>query len=173
MVLTHIDLKYVSLIYSKIRQKVPNGKGLNNHSLTPWSGSKRHSFSKVLNIPVQAPIRGQPFDAYSLETAIFQSPFTTRMGVRRSYCHKHPGSPRWVITVIESEINDTCNDISVIYVTVHRCAGWPKKKLNLRFGHQRHKHFVGFFSVPVQAPTRPIYIRLFREYDTLGIRIIH
>ena len=29
MVLTHIDLKYVSLIYRKIRQKVPNGKGLN------------------------------------------------------------------------------------------------------------------------------------------------
>ena len=30
MVLTHIDLKYVSLIYRKIRQKVPNGKGLRN-----------------------------------------------------------------------------------------------------------------------------------------------
>ena len=28
MVLTHFDLKYVSLLYSKIRQKVPNGKGL-------------------------------------------------------------------------------------------------------------------------------------------------
>ena len=29
MVLAHIDLNYVSLIYRKIRQKVPNGKGLN------------------------------------------------------------------------------------------------------------------------------------------------
>ena len=28
MVLTHIYLKYVSLIYRKILQKVPNGKGL-------------------------------------------------------------------------------------------------------------------------------------------------
>ena len=28
MILTHIDLKYVSLIYRKIHQKVPNGKGL-------------------------------------------------------------------------------------------------------------------------------------------------
>ena len=28
MILTHIDLKYVSLIYRKIRQEVPNGKGL-------------------------------------------------------------------------------------------------------------------------------------------------
>ena len=31
MVLTHIDLKYVSLIYREIRQKVPNGKGLINN----------------------------------------------------------------------------------------------------------------------------------------------
>ena len=28
MVLTHINLKYASLIHSKIHQKVPNGKGL-------------------------------------------------------------------------------------------------------------------------------------------------
>ena len=28
MILTHIDLKYASLIYRKIHQKVPNGKGL-------------------------------------------------------------------------------------------------------------------------------------------------
>ena len=28
MVLAHIDLKYVCLVYRKIRQKVPNGKGL-------------------------------------------------------------------------------------------------------------------------------------------------
>ena len=34
MVLTHIDLKYVSLIYRKIRQKVPNGKGLNCRFIT-------------------------------------------------------------------------------------------------------------------------------------------
>ena len=55
--------------------------------------------------------------------------------------------------------NVTFNDISVIYVTAHRCAGGSKKKLNLRSGSQRHKHFVGFFNVPVQAPTRdpPFY----------------
>ena len=28
MILTHIDLKYVSLIYRNIHQKVPNGKWL-------------------------------------------------------------------------------------------------------------------------------------------------
>ena len=50
--------------------------------------------------------------------------------------------------------NVTGNDISVIYVTAHRCAGGLKKKLNLRSGCQRHRHFVGFFTVPVIAPTR-------------------
>ena len=36
MVLTNIDLKNVSLIYRKIRQKVPNGKGLIMGQLFPF-----------------------------------------------------------------------------------------------------------------------------------------
>ena len=45
-----------------------------------------------------------------------------------------------------------------VYVTAHRCAG-GLKKLDLRSGSQRHRHFVGFFNVPVLAPTRdhPFY----------------
>ena len=35
-----------------------------------------------------------------------------------------------------------------------RCAGGLKKKLDLRSGSQGHRHFVGFFNVPVLAPTR-------------------
>ena len=53
--------------------------------------------------------------------------------------------------------NATINDISVIYVTAHRWAG-GLKKLDLRLGSQRHRHFVGFFNMPVQA-----LIRLFLE----------
>ena len=55
--------------------------------------------------------------------------------------------------------NVTINDISVIYGTAHRCAGGLKKKYDLRSGSQRHRHFVGFFNVPVLAPTRdkPFY----------------
>ena len=34
----------------------------------------------------------------------------------------------------------------VIYVTAHRCTG-GLKKLDLRSGSQRHRHFVGFFNV--------------------------
>ena len=79
---------------------------------------------------------------------------------------------------VEWLFNVTCNEISVIYVTAHRCACGLKKKLNLRFGSQRHKHFAGFFNVPVQAPTRghPFYgyyekpPHLIAFYDTLGIR---
>ena len=60
--------------------------------------------------------------------------------------------------------NVTINDISVIHVTAHRCAGGLKKKLDLRSGSQRHRHFVGFFNVPVQAPTRGhLFIRWFRH----------
>ena len=52
-----------------------------------------------------------------------------------------------------------CNHLSVIYVMAHRCAGRLKKKLDLRSGSQRHRHVVGFFNVPIQAPThdQPFY----------------
>ena len=43
--------------------------------------------------------------------------------------------------------NVTINDILVTYVTAHRCAG-GQKKLDLRSGSQRHRHFVGFFNGP-------------------------
>ena len=75
----------------------------------------------------------------------------------KSYVHV----PCHVIIEVKVNLvfNVTFNDISVIYVTAHRCAGGLKKKLNLRSGSQRHRHFVGFFNVPVQAPTRdpPFY----------------
>ena len=52
------------------------------------------------------------------------------------------------------------------------------KKQYLRSGSQRHRHFVGFFNVPVQAPTRGQHLygyskkppHLVAFYDTLGIR---
>ena len=78
--------------------------------------------------------------------------------------------------------NVTINDISVIHVTAHRSAGGLKKKLNLRSGSQRQRHFVEFFNGPVQAPTRdqPFYMvipthrpNLVAFYDTLGIRKTH
>ena len=64
-----------------------------------------------------------------------------------------------VLSWVELVCNVTVNDISVIHVTAHRCAGGLKKKLDLRSGSQRHRHFVGFFNVPVLAPTRdhPFY----------------
>ena len=54
--------------------------------------------------------------------------------------------------------NITCNDISVIYVTAHRCTGGLKKS-DLQSDSQRHRHSAGLFNVPVQAPTRgqPFY----------------
>ena len=40
--------------------------------------------------------------------------------------------------------NVTFNDLSVINVTAHRCAG-ELKKLNRRSGYQLQRHYVGFF----------------------------
>ena len=41
----------------------------------------------------------------------------------------------------------------------HRYAGGMKKKFVLQSDSQRHRHFVGFFNVPVQAPdgVKPFY----------------
>ena len=47
----------------------------------------------------------------------------------------------------------TINDISVICVTAHIFAG-GLKKLDLRSGSKRNRHFIGFVNVPVQTPTR-------------------
>ena len=59
----------------------------------------------------------------------------------------------------------------------HRCAGGLKKKLYLRSGSQRHRHFAGFFNVTVLHRHGPPF--LYRDsdipshfvafYDTLGI----
>ena len=62
------------------------------------------------------------------------------------------------------------------YMWQHRCAGGLK--LYLRSGSQRHRHFVGFFNVPVQAPTRGQLFYRYSEksphlvafYETPGIR---
>ena len=67
------------------------------------------------------------------------------------------------------------------YVTAHRCAGGLKKKLNLRLGSQRHRHFVGclmgsskhrhgatlFYGYSEKPP------HLIAFYDTLGLRRTH
>ena len=60
----------------------------------------------------------------------------------------------------------------------HRCAGGLKKKLYLRSGSQRHRHFAGFFNVPIlHRHGTNLFLQWFRHtsplvafYDTLGIR---
>ena len=78
--------------------------------------------------------------------------------------------------------NVTINNISVIYVTAHRCAGGLKNKLDIRSGSQPHRNFVGFFKLPVPSTdTGPPFSYGYSEkppdlvtfYDTLGIRRIH
>ena len=113
--------------------------------------------------------------------------------LRITYEGSLPEMRIWFILLIKSELkwcihlsrslflyclfNVTINDISVIYVTAHTCAD-GMKKLYLPSDSQRHIYFVGFFNVPVQAPTRdqpfytiiPTTAPLVAFYDTLGIR---
>ena len=53
----------------------------------------------------------------------------------------------WFLTV-------TINYISVIHVTAQRCAGGTEEEVRPTVGLPCHTHFVGFFNVPVLAPTR-------------------
>ena len=61
--------------------------------------------------------------------------------------------------------NATINDISIMYVmALKMCRQDWRRKLYLRSDSQCHRHFVGFFNMPVQAPIRDQpFIRLFRE----------
>ena len=49
--------------------------------------------------------------------------------------------------------NVTCNHISVINLTAHRCAG-GLKKMDQRRGSKCHRLFLELFNVLVQAPKR-------------------
>ena len=55
--------------------------------------------------------------------------------------------------------NAATKDISVICVTAHWCASGLKKEAGPTVRLPRHRHFVVFFSVPVEAPTwsQPFY----------------
>ena len=84
---------------------------------------------------------------------------------------------RWVwVWVYLSFTSQTT--IFQLYIWRRRCAGGLKKKLFLRSGSQCHRHYVGFFNVPVLhrhgttlfIPWSHIPPHLIAFYDTLGIR---
>ena len=70
-------------------------------------------------------------------------------------CHMHIMQRQGFCSFVCSFIVD---DISVIYVTAHRCAGGLKKACPTVW-LPRHRHLVGFFNKPGQAQTRdhPFY----------------
>ena len=77
-------------------------------------------------------------------------------------------------------LNVTCNDISVIYVKAHRCAGGLKKKMDQRWGFKCHRLFIEFFNVPVQEPKlgqpfkdRPILVAFFYTHGDREKRRTH
>ena len=116
-----------------------------NVTAQPWEINNRKSTVIKVN-----------FDALSVkpcghDTGYSSCPITFK-------CHMQVVDFERTNCEVDLLFNVTINDISVIYVTAHRYAG-GLKKLDQRSGSQRHRHFVGFFNVPVQAPTRdhPFY----------------
>ena len=60
------------------------------------------------------------------------------------------------------------------YMWRHRCAGRLKKKLDLRLGSHRHRHFAGFFSTCLSyTDMGPPFLRLFRETAPFSCHLRH
>ena len=128
-----------------------------------------HQFFFVFYIIFDLQFRKKNQQAYSVVTMFHNKYLPFYLVILLRFCNNqhvfelHIGAVdrAWFGWVVELNwlFNVTINDISVIYVTAHRCAGGMKKKFDLRSGSQRHRHFVGFFNVPVLAPTRdqPFY----------------
>ena len=63
----------------------------------------------------------------------------------------------------------TCNDISVISVTAQMCRRTEKEVEVVRSGSQRHRHFAGFFYVPViHRHGTNLFIQWFRHTVRIG-----
>ena len=130
----------------------------------PTVGLPRHGhFVGFFYVPVQTPTRDPPFYGYSEKPPHYSRLLRHAWGYGGHILDVNPRVPTREGKEENFELNClfnvTINDISVIYVTAHRCAGGLKKKYDLRSGSQRHRHFVGIFNVPVLAPTRdqPFY----------------
>ena len=73
--------------------------------------------------------------------------------------HKYVGGWVWVYLVFTSHAT-----IFQSYMWRHRCGGVLKKKLYLRSSSQRHRHFAGFFDMPVlHRHGTTLFIRWFRH----------
>ena len=87
--------------------------------------------------------------------------FYVIINVSQSYMwrHKCAGGLNLVYWCLTSHTT-----IFLSYKWRHRCAGRLTKKLYLRSGSQRHRHFAGFFNVPVlHRHGTTLFIRGFRH----------
>ena len=77
-------------------------------------------------------------------------------------------------------LNVTCNDISVIYVKAHRCAGGLKKKIDQRWGFKCHRLFIELSKnrywanlLKVLPRNRPILVAFFYTHGDREERRTH
>ena len=89
---------------------------------------------------------------------IFIPPCDKAHWIKLSMAFTRSNGYSWLVVLV---FFVTCNDIS--YMWRYWCAGGPKK-LYLRSGSQRHRHFEWFFNKPrPSTETGPPFLRLFRE----------
>ena len=148
--------------------QVPNGTGPGvRRSKRPLLASRTKAPSK----PVKAPIPAT-FLRFFWVTAPFELPFTTLMGIQKTYSELKPqGSPWWFkhggqyYVHLKSGanwlINVTFNDVSVIHVTAHRCGG-GLKKLDRRSGYN-NRHFGGSYTWPFKHRHWPTFLQLVKR----------
>ena len=118
--------------------------------------------------------------------------FYDTLGIRRTYSRLKPpaswrGQNAYELTKVDCRVwvywCFTSRYLLVFYVTIfqsymwrHICAGGLKKKLYLRSGSQRQRHFTGFFNVPVlhrhgtTLCTQPFLKGYFRGTATMKYR---
>ena len=157
-----------------------NNSEVIRHCLRKWNMAYRNQLASSPDLESRRIFF--PWDIASIRHYIYislrHSPFATTIDPQEFVvcvlkANRQSSDARWLYYVM-------CNQRNFSHIC-DECAG-RLKKLDLRSGSQRHRHFVGFFNVPVQEPTRdqhfytviPIHRpQLVAFYDTLGIRRTH
>ena len=143
---------------------------------------RRHIWHVSFNVSVQAPARGHHFYTAITRNRPLMSPFTTCLGYGGYIPDLTPWSERGLTLAIgfdryrgvcfrhkveiEIEIGYLTSHATIfqLYLWRHIDVHADLKKFDLRSGSQRHRHFVGFFSLMLRART-PLSHRMVQSWE--------
>ena len=133
----------------RLKQLVENGSGPSRREgNSSWTRDWREP--KITRVP-RTPPRQLKSIVYKMPKRLtYSKPWIQKKTRRQEWTDLFVPEKGWV--ELNWLFNVTINDISVIYVTAHRCAGLLKKELDLRSDFQRHRQ--GSLTCPSKTPTR-------------------